>query len=192
MRSVKNMYCRAIFSFIIMAASHAHADVVFYKLDNVQLADDTQMHGTFSWTFDVDDFEGGVGSFITLGIPWRPTSTLPPLEDPNMVLQIENNQIEISLDGSLHDYGLDIGLKFVQPLSPTRSSLIDPNTSFFECCGNGFKDQSFQSGSISLINPVPEPSGFLLFPLGLATFGLVIRRRRSRGSLHSLSSVTVE
>jgi hypothetical protein len=76
-----------------------------------------------------------------------------------MVLTIEYNQIEFSLDGNFHDYGLDISLKFVQqqPLSPTQSSLIDLNlnTSFFECCGNGFHDQPFQSGRII-------PSAFLV------------------------------
>jgi hypothetical protein len=69
-----------------------------------------------------------------------------------MVLTIENNQIEISLDGNFHDWGLDMSLKFEQPLSPTQSSLIDLNASFFECCGNGFKDQNFSSG---IISPVP-------------------------------------
>ena len=179
----KQMYFPMIFSFIIMAASHAHAELVNYTLDNVRLADDTQMFGTFSWTYNVGDFEGGVGAFTTLEIPWRPGGTLPPLDDPDMVLTIENNQIEISLDGNFHDYGLDISLKFVQPLSPTQSSLIDLNTSFFECCGNGFRDQPFQSGSISP-TIVPEPSAFHLFLLGLAEFGFVPRRRHSR--VHSL------
>ena len=108
------------------------------------------MLGTFSWTFNVGDFEGGVGVFTSLDIPWRPNGTAPPLEQEGMVLTIENNQIEISLDGNFHDYGLDISLKFVQqqPLSPTQSSLIDLNTSLFDCCGNGFKKQPFQSGRI--------------------------------------------
>jgi hypothetical protein len=137
-----------IFSFISMAAPHAHADLVNYTLDNVLLVDGEQITGTFDWTYDVDDFEGGIGVFTALEIPWRPSGTEPPLEEPDMVLTIENNQIEISLEANLHDYGLDISLKFEQPLSPTQSSPLDPNTSFFECCGNGFKDQPFQSGRI--------------------------------------------
>ena len=184
MNSVKNMYCWAIFSFIIMAASHAHADLVNYTLDDVRLTDNTQMFGTFSWTFDAGDIEGGVGAFTALEIPWRPAGTSPPLEDTNMVLTIENKQIEISLDGNFHDYGLDIILKF-EPLSPTQSSLIDLNTSFFECCGNGFKDQFFQSGRISP-TAVPEPSAFHFFLLGLIVFGFVPRRRHSRGSRTTL------
>ncbi|GAF68403.1 unnamed protein product, partial [marine sediment metagenome] len=141
MNTAKIIWFWGICSFIDIAALHAHAGLVNYTLDDVRLDDNTQMLGTFSWTFNVGDFEGGVGVFTALEIPWRPDDTFPPLEDPGMVLAIENNQIEISLDGNFHDYGLDISLKFVQPLSPTQSSLIDPNTSFFECCGNGFKDQ---------------------------------------------------
>jgi hypothetical protein len=184
-KTANNISFWMICSFVNIAAPHAQADLVNYTLDKVYLADNTQMFGTFSWTFNVGDFEGGVGVFTTLEIPWRPGGTLPPLEDPGMVLTIENNQIEISLDGNFHDYGLDISLKYVQPLSPTQSSLIDPNTSFFECCGNGFKDQSFQSGSI-LPTIVPEPSAFHLFLLGLAVFGFVPRRRQPRGARATL------
>ncbi|QEG38008.1 hypothetical protein Pr1d_53560 [Bythopirellula goksoeyrii] len=138
------MICR----FICVAAPHAYPDVINYTLDNVRLADSTHRPGSFSWTFSIGDFEGGVGAFTALGIPWRPGGTLPTLEDPGMVLTIENNQIEISVDGNFHDYGLDSSLKFVQPISSMQSSLIDLSRSLFECCGNGFKDQPFQSGRI--------------------------------------------
>jgi len=148
--SARSIYFWMISSFITMAAFSAHATTVNYTLDNVILVDGEQMTGTFDWTYSVGDFEGGSGVFTALEIPWRPGSTAPPLEEPGMVFTIENNQIEISLDGNFHDYGLDISLKFEQPLSPTQSSPIDtdPNKSFFECCGNGFKDQPFQSGRI--------------------------------------------
>ena len=99
----------------------------------------------------------------------------PPLEQEGMVLTIENKQIEISLDGNFHDYGLDISLKFVQALSPTHSSSIDLGTSFFECCGNGFKDQPFSSGSIS---PVPIPAALSLFAGGLSLLSLLGWRRK--------------
>jgi hypothetical protein len=143
----------ALFSWlvVVMSAGSAQAATVSYTLDNLFLVDGTQMTGAFDWIYNVGDFEGGEGVFTALEIPWRPNGTDPPLEQAGMVLTIENNQIEISLDGNFHDYGLDISLKFVQPLSPTQSSLIDLNTSFFECCGNGFKDQPFSSGSISLV-----------------------------------------
>jgi hypothetical protein len=85
-----------------------------------------------------------------------------------MVLTIEFKQIEISLDGNFHDYGLDISLKFPLGLSPTESVSIDETLSSYECCGNGFKDQDFQSGG--LISPVPIPPAAWLF--GSALIGL--------------------
>jgi hypothetical protein len=143
---------------LLAGASAAQAAIVSYTLEDVFLVDGTQMTGAFDWTYTIGDFEGGSGKFTALDIPWRPNGAAPPLEQEGMVLTIENGQIEISLDGNFHDYGLDISLKFpLQPLSPTQSSLIDTNTSFYECCGNGFKDQPFSSGSIS---PVPIPATF--------------------------------
>ena len=140
----------------IMSVGSAHAETVSYALDDIFLADGSQMTGAFDWTYTTGDFEGGSGVFSALEIPWRPAGSAPPLEEPDMVLTIENNQIEISLDGNFHDYGLGIIIKFVQPLSPTQSSLIDLNTSFYECCGNGFKDQPFSSGSIT---PIVDADG---------------------------------
>mgnify|MGYP001144910960 CR=1 FL=1 len=101
---------------------------------------------------------------------------LPPLEDENMVLTIEFKQIEISLDGNLHDYGLDIILKYPLGLSPTQSASIDETISSYECCGNGFKDQDFQSGG--MISPVPLPAAAWLFGSGL--LGLVGMARRKK------------
>jgi hypothetical protein len=132
----------------IMSVGAVQAETVSYILEDVFLVDGSQMTGAFDWTYTVGDFGDGSGIFTALEIPWRPGGTAPPLEQAGMVFTIENNQIEISLDGNFHDYGLDISLKFVQPLSPTQSSLIDLTTSFYECCGNGFKDQPFRSGSI--------------------------------------------
>jgi len=132
-----------------IALGSAQAETVSYTLDDVFLLDGTQMTGAFDWTYTIGDFEGGTAVFTALEIPWRPSGTAPPLEDPGMVLTIEYNQIEISLDGNFHDYGLDISLKFVEPLSTMQSSPVDLTTSFFECCGNGFRDQPFISGSIA-------------------------------------------
>jgi hypothetical protein len=145
-------------------------------LDDVFLVDGSQMTGAFDWTYTIGDFEGGNGVFTALEIPWRPDGRVPPLEQEGMVFTIETNQIEISLDGNFHDYGLDISLKFVQPLSPTQSSLIDLNTSFYECCGNGFKDQAFSSGSVS---PVPIPASVWLFGSGLLGLIGIARRKKA-------------
>lgn len=137
----------------IMSVGAVQAETVSYILEDVFLVDGSQMTGVFDWTYTDGDFEGGSGVFTALEIPWRPGGTAPPLEQAGMVLTIENKQIEISLDGNFHDYGLDISLKFVQPLSTTQSSLIDLDTSSYECCGNGFKDQRFSSGSIIPVVP---------------------------------------
>ena len=153
--SVKYVVCLMLFCLCIVVTTNANAATVIYTLDNVILDDGEQITGTFYWTYDSDDFEGGNGVFTSLEIPWLPSGTGPPLEQEGMNLIIESNQIEISLDGNFHDFGLDISIKFEEPLSPTQPSLIDPNTSFFECCGNGFKNQDFQSGSIS---PIPDPA----------------------------------
>jgi hypothetical protein len=171
----------ALFSWLaaVMSVGTVQAATVSYILDDVLLADGTQMTGAYDWTYAIGDFEGGSGVFTALEIPWQPAGTLPPLEEPGMVLTIEFKQIEISLDGNFHDYGLGIILKFVQPLSPTVSSLIDLDTSFFECCGNGFKDQPFISGSISpVVSPVPIPAAFPLFAGGLSLLGLLGWRRK--------------
>jgi hypothetical protein len=93
-----------------------------------------------------------------------------------MVFTLENKQIEISLDGNFHDYGLGISLKIVQPLSTTQSSLVDTDKSFYECCGNGFKDQPFSSGSITPVVP-GDLSG--------ASFWLNNMKRRSAVSISS-------
>jgi hypothetical protein len=154
---------------IFLASSFLNAATVSYALDDVFLVDGTQMTGAFDWTYNVGDFEGGEGVFTALEIPWRPGGTLPPLEDENMVLTIEFKQIEISLDGNLHDYGLDISLKYPLGLSPTESASIDETISSYQCCGNGFKDQDFQSGGI--ISPAPIPPAAWLF--GSALIGLV-------------------
>lgn len=133
----------------VAAAGPAHADRVSYTLEDVILLDGRALTGAFDWTYTAGDFEGGSGEFTALEIPWRPSGTLPPLDEPGMVLSIENNQIEITLDSNFHDYGLDVSLKFVESLSPAQPSSIDLATSFFECCGNGFHDQPLIGGYIA-------------------------------------------
>jgi hypothetical protein len=169
MDNVKNIRFWMLFTLCILVTANVYAATVIYTLDNVILADGKRITGMFYWTYSVDDFEGGNGVFTELEIPWLPGgATAPPLEQEGMVLTIENNQIEISLDANAHDYGLDISLKFVQSLSPTQSSLIDLNTSFYECCGNGFKDQSLQSGSVS---PIPQPANLYHFTILASGWG---------------------
>ena len=69
--------------FIIMAASNAPASTVSYTLENVILDDnDALMAGTFSWTFDVGDFENGVGVFTFLDIPFTSILGFKPPNRP--------------------------------------------------------------------------------------------------------------
>jgi MYXO-CTERM domain-containing protein len=171
----KNSYFWAIPSFIIMAACNAHADTVLYRLDNVILDDNnTEMTGTFSWTFDIGDFENGVGIFIFLDIPF----TLHDHTDLDAVFDI-GSSIEITLEGSVHDDGVDITLFLVQPLTPTTSSLIDLVRSKYEIGGNGFHDGLFLSGSIQV---VPEPTPTALYLAAMTVLALLARVRRRRGA----------
>jgi hypothetical protein len=174
MNTAKYIYFWMIVGSVAMAASNAHADTVYYTLDNVILDDNTQMTGTFSWTFD-NDFENGVGQFSSLVIPW----TSHDQDDLDATIDVTES-IEITLEGSVHDDGVDIMLVLSEPLTPTTSSLIDlaKTESKYSIGGNSFHDGFFLSGSISPI-AVPEPSAFHLFLSGLAVFGFVTRRRRS-------------
>jgi hypothetical protein len=172
----------ALFSLLaaIMSVGTAQAATVSYILDDIFLEDSTQITGAFDWSYTIGEIGDGTGVFTALEIPWRPGGTPPTLEDPNMVITIESNQIEIAGHNSFHDYGLDIILKYEQ-LSPTLSTLINTGTgaSKYECCGNGEKDQAFSGGSITpTASSVPIPAAFPLFMGGLSLLGLLGWRRK--------------
>ena len=126
---------------ILGAGFSVSADTVVYTLENVILTDDTQMTGTFSWTFDPCDFENGVGQFTSLVIP----HTAHDHTDLNVSFDVTKS-IEISLPGSFHDDGVDIMLL---ALSPTTSSPIKGPESSYDIGGNFFYVGSFKSGVIS-------------------------------------------
>ena len=178
----------ALFSWLaaVMSVGSAQADTVTYTLDNVVLAgcapDDCSwppgdvISGTFVWTFNPRDFEGGSGEFTSLVIP-APLDYWAPYV--NLITQIQPNQIELTGDGNYHDVGLDISIVLLQDLSPTLPSGIDLVNSKFECCGNGFRDQLFSSGSITpIVSSVPLPAAFYLFGSGL--LGLIGLSRRKK------------
>jgi len=144
LNTAKTIYIAMFCSFITVAVSNSHADTVSYTLDNLLLDDGSQITGSFDWTYNLGDFEGGNGVFTSLNIPYTTFS----FAAGNLNLIIQTNSIEISGIGNLHDIGLDISLFLLPPLTATQSSTIDLGPSFFECCGNGFKDQGFQSGNI--------------------------------------------
>ena len=144
MKAAKSICFLFVFSFFIMAAPMVHSEIVNYTLENVVLDDNNaQMFGSFSWTYDVGDFENGVGQFDFLDIPF----TLHDHTDLNATFDI-GSSIEITLEGSVHDDGVDITLFLLQPLSPTTGSEINLAQSRFEIGGNGFHTGIFLSGSI--------------------------------------------
>ena len=144
MNIAKHFCSWMIFGFIVIVAFDAQADVVSYTLDNVILEEGAQMTGTFSWTYDVGDFENGVGEFTSLVIPYTSHNHL----DLEAIIDVTQS-IEITLPGSTHDDGVDITLVLSTPLTPTTGSLIDLVLSKYEIGGNGFHDGVFLSGSIS-------------------------------------------
>ncbi|MGB7326139.1 MAG: hypothetical protein WBD31_14800 [Rubripirellula sp.] len=97
----------------------ANADVVTFGLESVYTNRGGNMTGQFTWTYVPGDFEDGHGEFISLDVP----HTLHGLED--LIITIETNQIEFSLDGSFHDDGVDITLSLVEPFSPTAPVALD-------------------------------------------------------------------
>ncbi len=179
MNSLRNIHFWIIFSFIIIAASHVHADTVIYALDNVILDDNgAQMDGTFSWTFDAGDFENGDGVFTFLDVPF----TTHDETDLDAVFDI-GSSIEITLAGSVHDDGVDIVLFLLEPLTPTTSSLIvlddldGMKPSKYEIGGNGFHTGSFLSGSIQV---VPEPGAAPSLGCMFIVLSVLTRRRVRR------------
>ncbi len=144
--TVKNISFWMVFSLIILAGFSANAEVVDYILDNVILDDATQMTGIFSWTYDVGDFENGVGQFTALVIP----HTSHDHTDLDATIDVQQS-IEITLPGSTHDDGVDITLVLLVPLTPTTSSSIHLVLSKYEIGGNGFFTGLFLSGLISPI-----------------------------------------
>ena len=142
--TAKNICFWMICGFIFVAAFNARAATVNYTLENVILDDNMQMTGTFSWTFDIGDFENGVGQFTFLEVP----HTSHDHTDLNATIDV-GQSIEITLPGSTHYDGVDITLVLLQALTPTTSSSINLILSKYEIGGNGFHDGLFLSGLIS-------------------------------------------
>lgn len=168
-----------IFGFINLAAFRAHAETVYYILDNVMLDDGTQMTGIISWPYMTGDFENGTPQFVSLTIPHSSHN------QDDLIATIEVAQIEITFDGNAHDDGVDIKLVLQQPLTPTTSSLIDTNTaaSKYSIGGNSFYDGFFVSGSITLTNLTlsitPDSPGFALLSWGPEIPGFVLQETPS-------------
>jgi hypothetical protein len=136
-----------------MSVGVAQAETVSYALNEVIMHNDYngqegQMTGIFSWTYDLGDFENGVGTFSELFIPW-----LAPSDYALLVITFDiGKSIEFTRGGiSGHDAGIDITLFFEQALTPTGSTLIDLVRSKFDIGGNDFIYGLFTDGSISSV-----------------------------------------
>ena len=139
-----------------LTAPVAKAETVTYTLENVVLQEGPQMFGTFTFTYTPGDFENGDGAFSFLDIPF----TTHDHTDLEAMFDI-GSSIEIVLDGSVHDDGVDISLFVLQPLTPTSGSLLDLSRSAYEIGGNGFHTGVFLSGEI-----VVEATGVGDTPVG--------------------------
>jgi hypothetical protein len=128
-------------------ASSARADVMYYALEDVVLSDGRRMTGFFSWTYQAGDFENGSGQFFELDIPW----THHNQDDLDTAFDL-GSSIEITLEGSVHDDGVDITLFLAEALTPTTPAALDLARSKYEIGGNGFHDGPFLGGRIV---PVP-------------------------------------
>jgi hypothetical protein len=134
----------------LIVTGTASAETLCFALDNVfflkegSTTDLQQMHGYFTWNYTPGDFENGTGELLYVDIP----GTTHGIED--LIVTIEVGGIEISLDGSFHDDGVDVSLKFRSDLSPTGSSVIDtdPANSKFDIGGNGFYRGTIETGSV--------------------------------------------
>lgn len=166
-----------IFSFINLSAFHAQAETVYYALDNVTLTNNTPMTGIFSWTY-TNDFEKGVGQFISLEIPWTTH------DETDLAANIDvTESIEITFTNNVHDDGVDIMLVLDQKLTPTTSSLpvLGAGESKYEIGGNGFHKGLVASGSIVPTNLTlsitADASGFVFIEWAPNIPGVVLQEK---------------
>lgn len=135
--------------------------------------------GSFTWTYQVGDFENGSGVFTSLDVPW----TTLGLATLNTTINVDS--IEIVLPGSYHDKGVDITLKLLQKLAPGMPAAIDPATSKFEIQqGINFMGQ-VTSGEIAPPATIPVHYG-----VGTAGTGGIVPTLESNGIFAHLGSTT--
>ncbi len=166
----------ALFLLVFFTVSQAQALTVDYTLDNIVQDNGRQLTGTFTWTYDPGDFEGGTGLFSELSIP----STIRPIDQLNISFDIANS-IEFSLAANLNNVQIDVSLFFLTPLTPTQSATLDLTRSKFEVFDPGGAVGVFVSGTISpVLSVVPLPASLPLFGSGLAALGFIGWRRKKK------------
>lgn len=135
--------------------------VTIYDLVNVRLLPNishpyttvgTPMSGTFEWTYTVGDFDNGTGLVTAYSIPWWGGQA-------TINAQAEIDSIEFTMQGSFHNLGLDVMLKFTTDLDPWLPAPIDLAQSNFDIQSGGTHKGIVVSGSIVPRCPVIESYG---------------------------------
>jgi hypothetical protein len=153
MKTNRTLFFKLLLMGLFLTASAVHAERIYYALNNVWFLKEgsttnlQQMRGYFSWTYTVGDFENGTGVFHCLDIPGTAH------DHTDLLATIEPGSTEITLDANVHDDGVDITFKFLTPLSPTGTSVINteavPAVSKFDIGGNGFYAGDIISGNVA-------------------------------------------
>lgn len=169
---------------LLASSAMAQTATESYDLYKVLLNEQTYsspkyLTGSFTWTYQVGDFENGSGVFTSLDVPW----TTEGLATLNTTINVDS--IEIVLPGSFHDKGIDITLKLLQKLAPATPAAIDPTTSKFEIQqGISFMGQ-VTSGEIAPPATIPVHYG-----IGTAGTGGIVPTLESNGIFAHLGSTT--
>jgi hypothetical protein len=170
---------------LLATAAQAQTATATYELYDVAFSESTflgpqYLTGSFTWTYQVGDFENGSGAFTSLSIPWT-SETLATLNT-----NIDVGSIEITLPGSFHDRGVDISLKLVQKLTPDTPSAIDLALSKYEIQDLGPVHMGLvKSGEVAQPNTIPTSYG-----VGTAGTGGLVPTIASNGSFAHLGSAT--
>ena len=132
---------------LFLAGIESGAESLFYKLDNVVFREDgeastQQMLGYFSWTYPPGDFENGTGEFLYLEIPGTAH------DHTDLASTFDLGSIEITLEGSVHDDGVDLTLFLSPQLSPGEDAVVNSERSRFDIGGNGFYAGTIISGRV--------------------------------------------
>lgn len=134
--------------------AQAQTETVTYTLDGVMFGTSgAQMTGTFTWTYQVGDFENGLGTFTDIYIPWYGSE----LSDLDWTIELD--QIEVTMSQSWHGLGVDVMLRLSNDLNLTGPAHVDTSNSTYHI------EQGNHQGNVTAGSIVPEPG------LGLALSG---------------------
>ena len=162
--SFSRLHSVFIASALLLASSALlRADTVTYELQDVWLLPDVThpwndsqpMHGVLVWAYDAGDFENGSGEFVSLDLPWWSEES-----DPELQATIETESLEITMVGNYHDYGVDVTLQFVLPITSENGSVINIETSSFEIQRGVSYQGHVVSGSLGIVDATVCPADF--------------------------------